>query len=146
MLGDREVSDLTDEGAPDPLGGTVVPLFMGHGKNNTTAQYCQNYQIHLGNDEPDSASEYSCSIFWWTVQVTFDIYDMLLHRALQTQYIQFKDTRNDLHADWILGFLDHAHLGGGGLGHPLRYRMLAQLLDHAYSFSSPLPAHNSSIW
>jgi hypothetical protein len=45
------------------------------------------------------------------------MYDLLLQRSLQTQNIYFKDSRNHLKADWMLGFLNHSHLGGDLLPH-----------------------------
>jgi hypothetical protein len=48
---------------------------------------------------------------------SFDIHDLLLQRALQTQSRYYRETRNDLQADWMLGFLNHEHLGSGDKWH-----------------------------
>mmetsp|Transcript_36819 Transcript_36819/g.72920 ORF Transcript_36819/g.72920 Transcript_36819/m.72920 type:complete len:441 (-) Transcript_36819:298-1620(-) len=50
---------------------------------------------------------------------SFDIFDLLLQRSLQTQIVYFKNTRNDLKADWLNGFAEHDHLDGGARWHSI---------------------------
>ena len=43
---------------------------------------------------------------------SFAIYDLLLQRSLQTHCYYLREARNDVKADWLMGFLDHSHLDG----------------------------------
>mmetsp|Transcript_5243 Transcript_5243/g.15394 ORF Transcript_5243/g.15394 Transcript_5243/m.15394 type:complete len:447 (-) Transcript_5243:652-1992(-) len=67
-------------------------------------------------------SDYSESDFGWeegpelTAQ-SLDIHDVLLQRSIQTMYRYLGDTRNEMKAEWLLGFQNHTHLGDGSKWH-----------------------------
>lgn len=50
---------------------------------------------------------------------SFDIFDLLLQRSLQTQIGYYKGTRNSLKADWLNGFASHSHLDDGSRWHSI---------------------------
>jgi len=74
---------------------------------------------------------------------SFAIYDLLLQRSLQTHCYYLREARNDVKADWLMGFLDHSHLDDGIRWHSI-VGMRSHLRDYFRALDSE-PKHSITV-